>query len=71
MFYEAVIGSRAILHGTFKLLDLGLSGLVGELAHNGVQEVDTTKGSSDDWINRVLGTLKSHLSLSASMRKDV
>jgi hypothetical protein len=57
--------------GTLKFLELGLGGLVVELAHDGVQEIDTTESSSDDGEDRVASTLNLHLSVTSDMREDV
>jgi hypothetical protein len=56
---------------TLKLLELRLGSLVVELAHDGMQEVDTTEGSSDDGEDRVASTFNLHLSVTSNMRENV
>jgi hypothetical protein len=36
-----------------------------------VQEVDTSEGASDNWVDVSTSALKSHLSVAANMRENV
>jgi hypothetical protein len=60
-----------IVDDTFELLDLGLSGLVVQLTHDRVEEVDTTKGTGYNRIDLVASTLDTNLSSTTDMREDV
>ena len=71
LLQDAIIGVGAILHCAFKILNFGLGSLVGKLAHDRVQEVDATKGTCDNGIDGVLGSLETDLSLSTNVRKDI
>ena len=54
---EGGIRVLGMADGTLKLLELRLGGLVVELAHDGVQEVDTTESSSNDGEHGVASTI--------------
>lgn len=55
----------------FKLLNFGLGGLVIQFTHNGMEEVDTTKGTCHDGVNLMASTLNTDLSVATDMREDI
>lgn len=54
-----------------QLLNFGLSGLVIQFAHDGMEEVDTTKGTSHNRIDLVASALNTDLGVATDMREDI
>ena len=54
-----------------ELLNLGLSGLVIQLTHDGMEEVDTTKGARHNRIDLVASALNTDLGVATNVREDV
>jgi hypothetical protein len=52
-------------------LNFGLSGLVVQFTHDGVEEVDTTKGTCHDWIDLVTNSLDADLCTATDMRENI
>lgn len=71
LFEETGVLVLRTIDDAFQLLNLGLSGLVIQFAHDGMEEVDTTKGTCHDRIDLVTSTLNTDLGITTDMREDV
>ncbi|KAG9967014.1 hypothetical protein KCU61_g36, partial [Aureobasidium melanogenum] len=60
-----------VIHDALQLLKLRLSSFVIQLTHDRVKEVDTTKGTRDDGVDRMAGPLDTDLGVAADVRKDI
>jgi hypothetical protein len=61
----------SVCDGTLELLQLRLGSLVGNLTAHGVQEVDTTKGTSNDGVNLLARLLDVEASVTTNVGEDV